>query len=162
MICARFNGSPSTRYPGRCWCLTTVLIFYVGAPIFRGAWIGLRMRVLNMDNLLAIAILAAYGYSVGQLVSGTLDLYFDVAAVIVAVVTIGRYLEKWRQGARHQPNWSTSSRRGRPSRTMFEIGHELCERPVDELEPGDSVVVLSRENRSRGRNCCHGRTRGGR
>jgi len=74
--------------------LTTVLIFYVGAPIFRGAWIGLRTRVLNMDNLLALAILAAYGYSISQLVAGSLYLYFDVAAVIVAVVTVGRYLER--------------------------------------------------------------------
>ena len=80
--------------PGALFVLTTVIIFYVGAPIFRGAWIGLRTGVLNMDNLLALAILAAYGYSAGQLVTGSLDLYFDVAAVIVTVVTIGRYLER--------------------------------------------------------------------
>ncbi|MDP6030807.1 MAG: cation transporter, partial [Arenicellales bacterium] len=56
--------------------LTTVMIVYVAAPIFQGAWVGLRTGVLNMDNLLVIAILAAYGYSVGQLFIGTLSLYF--------------------------------------------------------------------------------------
>ena len=80
--------------PGALLVLTTVLVFYVGAPVFRGAWIGLRTGVLNMDNLLMIAILAAYGYSVAQLMVGSLDLYFDVAAVVVAVVTIGRYMER--------------------------------------------------------------------
>ncbi|MCC7269563.1 MAG: cation-translocating P-type ATPase, partial [Rhodocyclaceae bacterium] len=43
--------------------LTTILVFFVGWPILRGAWIGLRARLPNMDVLLALAILAAYGYS---------------------------------------------------------------------------------------------------
>ena len=74
--------------------LTSILVFYVAVPIFRGAWIGFRTGVLNMDNLLAIAILAAYGFSIGQLIIGTLDLYFDVVATIIAVITIGRYFER--------------------------------------------------------------------
>ncbi len=74
--------------------LTTILIVYVAAPVFRGAWVGLCTGVLNMDNLLAIAILAAYAFSVGQIIIGTIELYFDVAATIIAVVTIGRYFER--------------------------------------------------------------------
>ncbi len=74
--------------------LTSILIVYVAAPIFRGAWIGIRTGILNMDNLLAIAILAAYGFSIGQIIMGTLEMYFDVAATIIAVVTIGRYFER--------------------------------------------------------------------
>ncbi len=80
--------------PMTLFLLTSILVFYVAAPIFRGAWIGLRTGFLNMDNLLAIAILAAYGFSIGQLAMGTLELYFDVAATIIAVVTIGRYFER--------------------------------------------------------------------
>ena len=64
--------------------LTSIMVVYVAAPIFRGAWVGLRTGVLNMDNLLAIAILGAYGFSVAQLMLGTLELYFDVAAAIIA------------------------------------------------------------------------------
>ncbi len=80
--------------PKAMWFASTFLIAYVGAPIFRGAWIGLKARVLNMDNLLAIAILSAYGYSVGQLMEGGHDLYFDVAVMVTTVVTVGRYYEK--------------------------------------------------------------------
>ncbi|MBZ0142483.1 MAG: cation transporter, partial [Rhodocyclaceae bacterium] len=46
--------------------LTTILVFFVGWPILRGAWIGMRARLPNMDLLLALAILAAYGYSIIQ------------------------------------------------------------------------------------------------
>ncbi|MDX1593842.1 MAG: cation-translocating P-type ATPase [Gammaproteobacteria bacterium] len=80
--------------PAALLVLTTIMIVYVAAPIFRGAWIGLKTGILNMDNLLAIAILAAYGFSIGQMMLGTLDLYFDVVAAIIAVVTIGRYFER--------------------------------------------------------------------
>ncbi len=123
--------------------LTTLLIFYVGAPIFRGAWIGLRTGVLNMDNLLAIAILAAYGYSVGQLLVGSLDLYFDVAAVVVAVVTVGRYLER---DSRAQATselvyimqaWTPSAHVRR--------GGELHDLSVDQLRPGDRLVISEGE-----------------
>jgi copper chaperone CopZ len=38
--------------------LTTILVFFVGWPILRGAWIGMRARLPNMDCLLALSILA--------------------------------------------------------------------------------------------------------
>ncbi|MCF8197134.1 MAG: cation-translocating P-type ATPase [Sulfuritalea sp.] len=73
---------------------TSVLVFYVGYPILRGAWTGIRTRVLNMDCLIALSILSAYGYSVVQLFHDPIDLYFEVAGTLVAIITIGRYLEK--------------------------------------------------------------------
>lgn len=72
---------------------TTLLVFIIGLPILRGALIGIRTRRLNMDNLLTIAILSAYGYSTTELIMGRLDLYFDVSSMIVAVVSVGRYFE---------------------------------------------------------------------
>jgi len=129
--------------PRALFVLTTVLIFYVGAPIFRGAWIGLRTGVLNMDNLLALAILAAYGYSVGQLVTGSLDLYFDVAAVIVTVVTIGRYLERGAK-ARATSELVNIMEVWTPSAHVRKDG-ELCDLSADQLKPGDRIVILEGE-----------------
>ncbi len=123
--------------------LTTILVFYVGAPILRGAWVGLRVRSLNMDNLLAIAILATYGYSIGQLVIGSLDLYFDVASVIVAVVTTGRYFEQNEKirATRELTNiieaWTPTAR--------VRINGELHDKTIDELEPGDHLVIQEGE-----------------
>lgn len=73
---------------------TSALVFYVGYPILRGAWTGIRTRVLNMDCLIALSILSAYGYSVVQLFYDPIDLYFEVAGTLVAIITIGRFFEK--------------------------------------------------------------------
>lgn len=119
--------------------LATLQVFLVGAPILRGAWIGLRARMPNMDNLLAIAILAAYGYSVGQIFSGGPHLYFDVAAVIVAVVTLGRHFERaakveaTRELSRLLEAW-TPRARARRDGTVKEI-------EIHQLRPGDRVLV---------------------
>ena len=133
-----FNAAPKV-----ICAITTLIILYVGAPIFRGAYIGLRAGVLNMDNLLAVAILAAYGYSVGQLVIGSLELYFDVAVAIVTVVTLGRFFE---QGARARATheltglmeaWTPVLR----VRRNGEFAH--CD--IRELEPADRIVIWQGE-----------------
>ncbi len=129
--------------PGALLVLTTVLVFYVGAPIFRGAWIGIKTGVLNMDNLLMIAILAAYGYSVGQLVLGSLDLYFDVAAVVVAVVTVGRYLERSAK-AQATSELINIMQAWTPSARVRKDG-EFHDLSVDQLNPGDRIVIVEGE-----------------
>ncbi len=132
-----------TAAPRAMLVLTTLLVFLVGAPILRGAWIGFRARVLNMDNLLAIAILAAYGYSAARLFTGSLDLYFDVAAVIVAVVTTGRYFEQGakadatRELARLTEAWAPAARTRRDG--------GLRSLPLGELRPGDRVLIRAGE-----------------
>ncbi len=125
--------------PHVLFALTTILIAYAGAPIFRGAWIGIRAGVLNMDNLLAIAILAAYAYSVGQLIAGSLELYFDVAAAIVTVVTVGRYFE---QGARGEATDELTKLMDvcSPFARIRENG-ELVQRDIADLKPNDRIVV---------------------
>jgi len=129
--------------PGALFALATVIVFYVAAPVFRGAWVGLRTGVPNMDNLLMIAILAAYGYSIGQLMLGSLDLYFDVVAVVVAVVTIGRYLER---GAREQATSELVDilQAWTPSARVRKDG-ECRDLSVDQLNPGDRIVILEGE-----------------
>ena len=132
--------------------LTTIMVLYVAAPIFRGAWAGLRAGVLNMDNLLAIAILAAYAYSIGQLILGTLDLYFDVAVTIIAVVTIGRYLEREAKEkatkalASIMDAWMPQARvwrKGKPQIVPFNelLPSELVFVRQGELIPVDGIIV---------------------
>ncbi len=123
--------------------LTSILIFYVAIPIFKGAWIGLRTGVWNMDNLLAIAILAAYGFSIVQLIIGTLELYFDVAATIIAVVTIGRYFER---DAKENATTALTSIMDAwvPSARVCRNGN-LQMRAIDELLPAEHLFVYQGE-----------------
>ena len=123
--------------------LTSLLIGYVAIPIFRGAWIGFRTGVLNMDNLLVIAILAAYFYSIGQMMVGSLDLYFDVASTIIAVVTIGRYFEREAK-ARATEELANLMEAWAPV-VRVRRNEELLSLAIDELQPAERVVILSGE-----------------
>lgn len=119
--------------------LTSILVFYAGMPILRGAWTGIRVGVLNMDSLLAISILSAYGYSVFQFFHDPLDLYFDVAASIVAVVTIGRFLER---GARVRATHELSDilQAWSPNACVLKDGkYEIL--PIDRIGPDDRIFV---------------------
>lgn len=129
--------------PRVMFLLTTVLIFYVGFPILRGAWIGIRAGALNMDNLLAIAILAAYGFSIHQMLIGSHELYFDVAAVIITVVTAGRYFEQnAKLGATAELSRIISA--WNPRIKVLEDGG-VVEKSMDALRPGDRFIVSQGE-----------------
>jgi len=125
--------------PLALFVFTTLLVFYVGWPILRGAWTALRIRVPNMDLLLALSILAAYAYSTVQLFRDPLDLYFEVASTLIAVVTIGRFLER---GARLKATQElTGILRAWSNRAcvLREGRYLVC--GLDELVPGDRVFV---------------------
>ncbi|MCL4747198.1 MAG: HAD-IC family P-type ATPase, partial [Burkholderiaceae bacterium] len=125
--------------PVALFVLTTILVFYVGWPILRGAWTGIRVGMLNMDSLVALSVLAAYGYSTVQLVFDPLDLYFEVAGSLVAVVTIGRFLER---GARVRATRDLNAimRAWAPSACVRRDG-EYLDCPIDDLAPREHVFV---------------------
>jgi len=75
--------------------------FYCGFEFYRSAIIALKKRKANMDTLVSIGTTAAYFYSTLVLFfpdffSYQVDEvmpYFDVSAVVVSFVLLGRYLE---------------------------------------------------------------------
>ena len=93
-----------------------------------------------MDTLIAMGSLAAYGYSVYAVLAGTGEQYFDTAAVIVTLVLVGKTLE-----ARARASASDAARtllaRGAKDAVLLVDGEERTI-PVDDLRPGDRVVVM--------------------
>jgi len=73
--------------------LATVVVFDTGRPFLRGAYVSLRAGRPNMDLLVALAVLAAWGYSVAAWAAGSAHVYFDVAVMVVLVVTLGNRVE---------------------------------------------------------------------
>jgi len=123
--------------------LTSLLVFYTGAPILRGAWVSLRTRRPNMDLLVSVAALAAYGYSTVALATGSTHLYYDVSVAVVMTVTLGRYYEATiRSQATSLLSDVTAAREDEATR-LTETGRETV--PVERLEPGDRLVVPSGE-----------------
>jgi cation-transporting ATPase V/Cu+-exporting ATPase len=83
------------------FALATPVQFYSGWPFLRGAALRARRGSANMDTLIAVGTLSAYLYSVWAL-GGMDDLYFDSAAVIIAFITLGRWLEARAKGRASQ------------------------------------------------------------
>jgi Cu2+-exporting ATPase len=72
---------------------TTIIVFGVGFPIHRSAYISLREHRLTADVLVSIASIATYGYSITSL--AFLDrqfVFFDVVTTIIVVATLGNYI----------------------------------------------------------------------
>ena len=85
--------------------LATPVVFWGGAPFFVRGWKSLKTLNLNMFTLIAIGTGVAYGYSVIATLfpaifpealknaSGTIPVYYESAAVIIALVLMGQVLE---------------------------------------------------------------------
>ena len=78
---------------GNVWVATTVVLGITGWPLIRSAGVSLRVLKPNMDLLVVLAAGSAYLYSTGALLLGQTEVYFDVAVVIIFVVSLGRWFE---------------------------------------------------------------------
>jgi P-type Cu+ transporter len=127
------------RYPWWQLALTLPVIFYSGAPFYTAAWRALRHRAANMNTLIALGTGAAFLYSLLTTVRGGHEVYFEAAAVIVALILAGRTLE-----ARARRRASEAIRRlaslQPPTARVLREGAEI-EIPTEQVRPGDVVVV---------------------
>jgi heavy metal translocating P-type ATPase len=69
------------------------VLLLLGGPILATAWQGLRAGAPNADGLIILGTLAAYALSVANTVRGRSAVYFDTAAMLLVLVTLGRWLE---------------------------------------------------------------------
>ena len=81
--------------------ITTVVQFWAGRDFYAQAWAAARHRATNMNTLVALGTLVAYGYSTfvtlwpaqAQHWGLPLHVYFETSLVILALVTMGRWME---------------------------------------------------------------------
>jgi Cu2+-exporting ATPase len=133
------DGPAGVYLLGNLWAMATVVVFYTGYPILRGAYVSLRAGHPDMDLLIALAALTAYAYSTLAALTGATEVYFDVAVVIVLAVTVGnRYEDRIRREAAGRLADLTEERVER-ARRRTAAGTETVD--VDALRGGDEVVV---------------------
>lgn len=96
---------PIPQIPFLSWGLLLFLIvtpiqFIGGWTFYVGAYHAIKRRTANMDLLISIGTLVAYLYSTtvlffpGVLPVKERDVYFEVSAVIIAFVLLGKYMEE--------------------------------------------------------------------
>lgn len=84
--------------------LTTLILFGPGLRFFKFGVPSLLQGAPDMNSLVAVGTLAAWGFSSVStflptvLPEGTVNVYFEAAAVIVALILLGRYLEARAKG----------------------------------------------------------------
>jgi len=72
---------------------STPVLFYSGWIFFKGAYYGLKNRIVNMDLLVSAGATLTYIYSLYVLFGGKGHSYFDSVAMIITFVLVGKYLE---------------------------------------------------------------------
>lgn len=125
--------------------LTTLVLFYPGWNFYRLGLPALKRLAPDMNSLVAVGTLAAYGYSVVAtffpqlLPAETVHVYYEAAAVIVTLILLGRYLEaraKGRTSAAIQRLAGLQAKTARVNRDG-----ELIEIPLTEVKVGDRLDV---------------------
>ena len=133
--------------------LATPVVLWGGWPFFVRGWQSVVNRHLNMFTLIALGTGAAYGYSVAATLfpgifpeafrdhhTGALAVYFEPAAVIVALVLLGQVLEL---RARSQTSSALKALLGlapRTARILRSSGREE-DINIDEVRAGDRLRI---------------------
>jgi Cu+-exporting ATPase len=149
---------PALQFPQWGWAvfaLAAPVATWAAWPFHRAAAVNARHGASTMDTLVSIGVAAAFLFSAWQLVSipdltahpgmdmGSHALYFEVAAVVVTFLLLGRYLEA--NAKKHAGHALTSllnlgARDARVLRTV-DGGRVETGIPASQLIPGDEFVV---------------------
>lgn len=113
--------------------------FWAGKEFYLATWSGLRNRAASMDTLIAIGTTAAFGYSILSMFGIVEGMYFDTAAVIIALILLGRYLE-----AKAKAHTSDAIKKllGMQAKTarVVKSGGDI-DIPIEQVVPGDLIRV---------------------
>ncbi|MNR75429.1 Copper-exporting P-type ATPase A [compost metagenome] len=135
---------PGLQFPGMGWVLlvlTAPVQFWAGAPFMRNAWKALSRRSANMDVLVSLGTLAAFGFSVAQLFDPHAHghYYFETAAVIITLILLGKFLEAQAKGNASTAISKLMGLRAKTAR-VIRAGVEV-DVPVESVAVGDRVLV---------------------
>lgn len=129
------------------WALATPVQFWAGWQFYKGLWAGLKHKTANMFTLIAVGTSAAYFYSVtailfpGFFTTGGrgANVYFDTAAIIIALILLGRFLEARAKG---QTSEAIKKLIGMQAKTARIIRQDQeVDIPVEEVVVGDIIIV---------------------
>lgn len=133
--------------------LTTLVLFGPGLRFFRIGVPALLRAAPDMNSLVAVGTSAAYLYSLvatfapGLLPAGTVNVYYEAAAVIVTLILLGRFLEARAKGRtseaiRRLIGLQAKTARVRRSGQTLEVAiEEVRSGELVEVRPGERLPV---------------------
>jgi P-type Cu+ transporter len=133
--------------------LATPVQFWIGAQFYKGAFKSIKSGSLGMDVLVALGTSAAFFFSVfnGFFAKDaglhSSDLYFEVSAIIITLVLLGKYLERKAKGKASeaikkllglQPKFANIVRDGK----VIEVPiSDVILGDIIQIKPGERIAV---------------------
>ncbi len=123
--------------------LASLVQFGAGARFYGPAWRSLRAGAGNMDLLVVLGTLSAYGLSLWLMVRpggiGEGNLYFEAAAVVITLILLGKWLET---RAKHSTTAAVRAlMKLRPETARVVKDGAEVEVPAEAVRSGEVVVV---------------------
>lgn len=126
--------------------LSTPVIFYSGWIFYRGAYYGLKNRILNMDFLVSAGATFSYIYSVFILFGLKGESYFDSVSMIITFVLVGKYLEVL--GKKSAVDTLDTIKSQIPLETTLIKEGKKVEVSVEDIQIGDTVELKTGDKAS--------------
>ena len=127
------------------FALTTLVLAFPGIRFYALGFPALARGAPDMNSLVAVGTMAAYAYSMvatfapGLLPPGTVNVYYEAAAVIVTLILLGRYLEARAKGRTSQAIGRLVGLQAKTARVRRDgVTQEIA---VDQVLPGDEVEL---------------------
>ena len=132
--------------------LATPVVLWGGLPFFQRGWRSIVTRHLNMFTLISIGIGVAYAYSLiaalfpgifaaaFRSAEGTVEVYFEAAAVITVLVLLGQVLELRARGRTSMAIRALLDLAPKMARVIREDGTEE-DVPLDQVRVGNRLRV---------------------
>ncbi len=125
------------RYLGLLFSLPVWLI--LGQPLLLSAISSLRRGIPATDALVCLGVIAAYGFSIISTWRGAGAVYYEVACVVLVLITLGRWLES--QGKLHATSALDDLGRLLPETVRVRTGETELSMPLDEVRIGDRILL---------------------
>jgi P-type Cu+ transporter len=125
--------------------LIAPVMSYTGWPIHRTGWLALRHRSADMNSLITLGTIAAFGYSLVVTLFPSLvpadvrEVYYEAVGVIITLILLGRLLEVKAKAGTGEAIRKLLGLQAKTARVIRD-GTEV-EVPVEQVVPGDTVLV---------------------
>lgn len=125
--------------------LTSLVLFIPGIRFYQKGLPALMRLAPDMNSLVAVGTLAAYGYSLvatfipDLLPQGTVNVYFEAAAIIVVLILLGRFLEARAKGRTSQAIQRLVGLQAKTARVQRD--NQWIEVPISEVAIHDLIEV---------------------
>lgn len=123
--------------------LSLPVVFLLGVPLAENVIRDARTGRWTVDGLIAIGVLAALAYSAVSTYTGRGALYYDIATMVLAFLSLGRYLEAY---FRHSTTEALARLYDAKEQSVCRVRDGVEEVvPAEKIEPGDILWLRAGE-----------------